>query len=118
MRHRKKRKILSRGTSELRLLVRNLAKSFFTYEKIRTTETKAKLIRPVIEKIITIGKKNDLHSRRKIIKIIDNNKLASKIIKDISPKYATRNGGYTKIIKLGKRIGDNASLVEIKLIQK
>jgi len=116
MRHRKKRKVLNRGTSELRLMLKNMAASFFIYEKIRTTETKAKLIKPILEKIITIGKKNDLASRRKILKLMSNNALASKIIKNISTKYINRPGGYTRIIKLGRRKGDNAKIVEIKLV--
>lgn len=116
MRHRRKKKILGRGKSHRKMLIKNLLKSFFIHEKIETTETKAKLIKPLVEKVITIGKKDNLQSRRKIIQKIGNNYIANKILKEISPRYKERSGGYTRIIKLGKRQGDNANVVQLTLV--
>lgn len=116
MRHRKKKKIISRGTSHRKMLIRNLAKSFFENKKVATTEAKAKLLKPFVEKLITIGKVNNLQSRRKIIQQISSNNLASKIINDIAPNYKERSGGYTRIIKLGPRQGDKAPVVHLVLI--
>jgi len=116
MRHRKKNKILDRYKSHRKALLINLAKSFFTYEQIRTTKAKAQFVKPYIEKIITLGKKNTLHSRREIIRKTGSNKIAKKILDTISPKYASRKGGYTRIIRLNKRKGDGADMVQIELV--
>ena len=116
MRHRKKKKVISRGTSHRKMLIKNLAKSFFKNKKVVTTETKAKLLKPFVEKLITAGKVNNLQSRRRIIQQIGSNNLASKIINDIAPYYKERYGGYTRIIRLGPRQGDKASVVYLVLI--
>jgi len=116
MKHRKRRKILGRGRSHRIMLTKNLIKSFFIYEKIKTTETKAKLIKPLVEKLITIGRKNDLTSRRKIIKKIGSNNIANKILNDIAPRYKNRTGGYTRIIKVGTRQGDGAKTVYLTFV--
>jgi len=116
MRHQKNKKILGRNKSQRRALVKNLMLSFFTHEKIKTTEAKAKLVKPEIEKIISLSKKNNLHSRRLIISRIGSQTIANKIINEITPQYKDRRGGYTRIIKLAKRQGDNARIVYLKLI--
>jgi len=116
MRHRKKKKILSRDKSHRTMLIKNLAKSFFVHEKIKTTEAKAKLVKPVVEKLITIGKQNNLLARRKIIQKINSNQIANKILKDIAPRYHDRSGGYTRIIKIGPRLGDGANTVYLTLV--
>jgi len=116
MKHRKKKKILGRDKAHRKMLIKNLVKSFFIYEKIKTTEAKAKTIKPIVEKIITVGKKNNLSARRKIIKKIGSNKIANKILKEIAPKYKNRTGGYTRILKIGVRQGDGARVVYLTLI--
>ncbi len=116
MRHRKKQTTLGRGANHRRALMRNLARSFFLSGKITTTEAKAKAIKPTIEKLITIGKKDTLQNRRKIIQVTGSNNIANKIIKEVSPRYKERNGGYTRIIKIGNRAGDNAKQVYLQLI--
>ncbi len=116
MRHRSTKKILGRGKAHRRSLTRNFVRSFFTYEKVRTTETKAKVMKSEIEKLITIGKTDSLKARRDIIKKIGSNTLATKIIKDISPRYKDRKGGYTRIMKIGTRSGDSAPEVYLTLV--
>jgi large subunit ribosomal protein L17 len=116
MRHRKHKKILGRPSDQRQSLAMNLMKSFFIYEKIKTTEAKAKFIKPKIEKMITLAKKNNLHSRRLIIAKIGSNIIYNKIIKDIIPRYTNRHGGYTRIIKIGSRQGDNARIVFLTLV--
>lgn len=116
MRHRKKNKVLDRGTSHRKALVKNLCRAFFEHEKIKTTETKAKVVKASVERLITIGKNNSLTSRRLLIKELGSNDIASKILKEISPRYKDRKGGYTKIIKLGGRQGDGAPIVQLILV--
>ena len=95
--------------------MRNMAISFFLYKHLKTTEAKAKILRQVVEKIITLGKKGDLASYRRI-NVFLNNTPSLKKIKEISEMYKDRKGGYTQIIKLGHRCGDNADIVFIKLV--
>lgn len=116
MRHNKSKKTLGRPANHRRMLKKNLALSFFEHEKIETTTAKAKYIKPIIEKIITVGKKDNLTSRRYIIKKIGSNKIATKILKEISPKYKERKGGYTRIAKIGVRKGDGAETVYLTLV--
>jgi large subunit ribosomal protein L17 len=116
MRHRKDKKTLDRGSAHRNALVRNLAKSLLLHEKIRTTETKAKFVKPFAEKIITLGKTNTLATRRRIISILGSNAIAQKILQDISPRYKERAGGYTRIIKIGQRRGDGAPMVFLTLV--
>ncbi|XOU94870.1 MAG: 50S ribosomal protein L17 [Candidatus Kerfeldbacteria bacterium] len=116
MRHRSTKKRMGRKANHRKMLIRNLAKSFFTYEKIETTVAKAKFMKPYVEKIITTGKKDTLTSRRLILKKLGTNKLAEKILKDISPRYADKKGGYTRITKIGVRKGDGAETVYLTLV--
>ncbi|OGZ62769.1 MAG: 50S ribosomal protein L17 [Candidatus Staskawiczbacteria bacterium RIFCSPHIGHO2_01_FULL_36_16] len=97
-------------------LLRSLTNNFFIYEKIKTTEAKAKELRPIAEKHITRAKKNDIASRRILLKTL-NPKTLKKIIEEIAPKYKDRNGGYTRILKLGPRDSDGAKMVIIELIK-
>ena len=113
MRHKKRKKIISRGVSHRKALIQSLAKSLIIHGKISTTNTKAKIVRSYVERLITTGKNDNLSSRRKLIRKLNSNKLAHKVIKDISPRYKNRAGGYTKIIKIGRRKGDGAPLVYI-----
>ncbi len=116
MRHLKEKKITGRDRAHRKALIKNLCLSFFRYGKIKTTESKAKLIKPYIENIITIGKNDTLHNRRNIVSKIGDNALATKILKEISPKYKDRKGGYTRIIKLKTRHGDGSTEVYISLV--
>jgi len=116
MKHLKKGRTLGRKAGAKKALLKNLARSLFLHEKIETTEAKAKELRPFVEKIITKGKKDTLHSRRLIIAKIGDVLVTEKILKEISPKYKERNGGYTRIIKTGFRAGDSAKMAVIELV--
>ncbi|HEX9664375.1 MAG TPA: 50S ribosomal protein L17, partial [Patescibacteria group bacterium] len=111
MRHRKKKKILDRNKSARQSLLRNLAGSLVLYEKIKTTEAKARAVRSVVEKYITVGKKNDLHSRRQLLKFFYTENQVKKVLEVLGPRYKERPGGYTRIVKLGQRAGDGAKVV-------
>ena len=117
MRHRKKNKVLDRKRSARDALILSQAKSLFTHEKIVTTITKAKVLRSFVEKLITKGKKKNLATTRYLIKKLNSPKLAKKITDVISPRYKNRNGGYTRIIKLNRRLGDNALKAKIEFVE-
>ena len=110
--HRK----LGRPTSHRVAMLRNLTASLLTSGKIVTTETRAKELRKVAEKMITLGKRGDLHARRQALAYIYDKDVVSKLFEEIAPKYAERNGGYTRIMKLGPRRGDAAEMVIIELV--
>lgn len=112
----KKGKILDRKRDQRKVLLRNLALSLVKSEKIKTTLAKAKFLKPTIEKLITVGKKNDLSSRRKLLSFFQDEKIVKKIIDEISPRYKERKGGYTRIIKAGQRKGDGAEMAIIELV--
>ncbi|HPJ72426.1 MAG TPA: 50S ribosomal protein L17 [bacterium] len=116
MRHRKEGRKLGRTSSHRRALLRNLATDFFQRERIITTLPKAKELRPVVEKLITEGKRGTLHDRRKILAYIQTKDVAHKLFEEIAPRFADRNGGYTRIIKLGYRAGDKAEIALIELL--
>ncbi len=116
MKHLIKGRKLGRKIGPRRALMKNLAKALILHEKIETTEAKAKELRPFIEKIITCGKKGDLHARRTIIRKIGDELLAEKVLKEISVKYKDRKGGYTRIIKTAIRAGDAAKMAVIELV--
>ena len=99
-----------------RLILANLAQSLFEHGKITTTETKAKRLRPHAEKLITTAKKGTLHSRREVLKTIRDKDVVHKLFADIAPSFATRDGGYTRIIKTAPRKGDNAPMAIIELV--
>ncbi len=116
MRHRKKGRKLGRKRDPRKALLRSLATNFILYEKIKTTESKAKEVKPIIEKLITIGKVDSLHNRRKLLKYLYIENAVKKVIEDISPRYKDRNGGYTRIVKVGFRKGDGAKMVILELV--
>ena len=116
MRHRKNKKTLDRGSDHRSALVQNLVKSFLLHEKIKTTVTKAKVAKPMVEKIITLGKTNTLTTRRRLITLLGSNAIAQKVMTDISPRYKERAGGYTRIIRIGQRQGDGAPMVFLTLV--
>jgi large subunit ribosomal protein L17 len=93
-----------------------LAAQLFTHEKVRTTEAKAKALRPVAEHLITFAKRGDVHARRQVLKTVPDRDVVHKLFTEIGPRYAERNGGYTRILKLGQRKGDGASMAIIELL--
>ena len=107
---------LGGGPAHERLLLANLAAALFTHKSIKTTETKAKRLRPVAERLITFAKKGDLHNRRRALAIIGDKSVIHELFTEIAPLVAEREGGYTRITKLGFRKGDNASMVQIELV--
>ncbi len=117
MRHRVAGKKLGRATGHRRAMYRNLVTDLLRYEKITTTEAKAKEVRSLAEKIITLGKEGGLHSRRQALSFILDKKVADKVFAELSPKYAGRSGGYTRITKLGPRLGDGAPIVQLELVK-
>ena len=116
MRHRVAGKRLGRATGHRRAMYRNLVTDLLRYEKITTTEAKAKEVRGLAEKIITLGKEGGLHSRRQALSFILDKKVADKVFAELAPKYAERPGGYTRITKLGPRLGDGAAMVQLELV--
>lgn len=116
MRHRHKGKILGRKKEPRKTLLRNLATSLILYEKIKTTETKAKVLRPYTEKIITKGKKGTLAARRELLKDLFLESAVKKVMEDLAPKYKDRKGGYLRITKLVPRQGDGAKMAQIEFV--
>ncbi|MBW2511013.1 MAG: 50S ribosomal protein L17 [Deltaproteobacteria bacterium] len=118
MRHMKSGKRLGRNTSHRKAMMRNMVTSFFDHEKITTTDARAKELRKMAEKLITIALRGDLHSRRLAMQVVRDKKIVAKLFDTIAPRYTERPGGYTRIIKLGHRSGDNASLSVIELVEE
>ncbi|MET1043956.1 MAG: 50S ribosomal protein L17 [Microbacteriaceae bacterium] len=107
---------LGGGPAHERLMLANLAAALFTHKSIKTTETKAKRLRPVAERLITFAKRGDLHARRRVLGVISDKSVVHELFTEIAPLVAERDGGYTRITKLGFRKGDNASMVQIELV--
>ena len=107
---------LGGGPAHERLMLANLAAALFTHKSIKTTETKAKRLRPVAERLITFAKRGDLHARRRVLATIGDKSVVHELFTEIAPLVADREGGYTRITKLGFRKGDNASMVQIELV--
>ena len=118
MRHRKSGKRLGRNTSHRKAMMRNMVTSLFDHEKITTTDARAKELRKVAEKLITMAKRGDLHSRRMTLEVVRDKQVVAKLFETIAPRYEKRPGGYTRIIKLGHRAGDNAALSVIELVEE
>jgi large subunit ribosomal protein L17 len=116
MRHRKQKKTLGRSASARKALLRDLATALFTYEKIQTSLGRAKVVRPVVEKLITTAKKDTLAARRQLLSYFTTDQTVAKLLEVIGPRYKTRAGGYTRLTKLGKRQGDAAETVLIELV--
>jgi len=107
---------LGGGPAHERLMLANLAAALFTHKSIKTTETKAKRLRPLAERLITFAKRGDLHARRRVLATIHDKTVVHELFTQIAPLVAEREGGYTRITKLGFRKGDNASMVQIELV--
>ena len=118
MKHNITQKKLNRTTSHRKALLMNLSNALIKHEQIKTTLPKAKALRPFVEKIITLGKNGDLTSRRKAISILQDSKNIKKIFDIIAERYKKRSGGYTRIVKIGNRFGDNAPTAIIELVDR
>jgi large subunit ribosomal protein L17 len=116
MRHRIKGKKLSRDSAQRKALLRSLVTSFLEKERIRTTLAKAKATKPVAEKMITLAKKNSLHSRRLALRFIYKREVVKKLFDEIGPRFSERPGGYTRIVKIGPRAGDGAEMALLELV--
>ena len=116
MRHKKKGRKLGRKVGNRRALLMNLASQMITHKRIKTTDAKAKELRSFIEPLITLAKKNDIHSRRMVVRKLPNKNIVRTLFDDIAPKYADRPGGYTRIVKLGYRDNDRASVSIIEFV--
>jgi large subunit ribosomal protein L17 len=117
MRHKVAGRKLGRPSGHRRALYRNLVTDLLGYEKITTTEAKAKEVRGLAEKMITLGKDGNLHSRRQAQAFIIDKKVTEKVFAELAPRYAERPGGYTRITKLGPRLGDGAAMVQLELVK-
>jgi large subunit ribosomal protein L17 len=107
---------LGGGPAHERLLLANLAAALFTHKSIKTTETKAKRLRPLAERLVTFAKRGDLHARRRVLSVIGDKSVVHTLFTEIAPLVADREGGYTRITKVGNRKGDNAPMAVIELV--
>ena len=118
MRHAFANKKLNRTSEHRKALLKNMLNSLIKYEQIKTTLPKAKFLKPQADKIITLGKKNNLSSTKNLISQLQDKKSANKVTKTLSKRYEKRNGGYTRIIKAGFRYGDNAPMAIIEFVDR
>lgn len=118
MRHRKARYKLGMRTQHRQAMIRNMVTSLLEHESITTTDARAKLLRSVADKMITLGKRGDLHARRQALEVIRSKRIAQRLFEDIAPRYAERDGGYVRVVKKGLRKGDMASLSVVELTEK
>lgn len=116
MRHQRAGKKLGRDSAHRRALYSNLAGALIEHGRIETTEAKAKAVRPFAEKMITLGKRGDLHSRRQALAALRSNDVVHKLFAEVAPRFADRPGGYTRIVKLGPRQGDGAAMAYLELV--
>ena len=118
MKHNIGHRKLNRTSSHRKSLLMNLSNALIKHEQITTTLTKAKELRPFVEKIVTLGKKGNLESRRKVIAILQDEKMMKKIFDAFADRYKDRKGGYTRIVKIGNRYGDNAPTAVIEFVDR
>jgi large subunit ribosomal protein L17 len=116
MRHLKQGRKLGRTTAHRKALLRNLATALIEHERIITTEPKAKELRRVADKLVTLGKRGNLHARRQALQVVHSDAIVRKLFDEIAPRFAERQGGYTRILRLGYRPGDAAAMAVIELV--
>jgi large subunit ribosomal protein L17 len=117
MRHQRDRRKLSRSASHRKALFMNLSREVINHERIKTTEAKAKAVKPEVEKLITLAKRGDLHARRQALAALGQDKfVVYKLFEEVAPRYADRDGGYTRILKLGPRQSDATEMVYLELV--
>jgi large subunit ribosomal protein L17 len=118
MRHRAKGRQLSRTSEHRRALLNNMATSLFKHDGVTTTEAKAKELRPFAEKLITLARRGDLHARRLAGRKIKDREVLGRLFSELGPRFAARPGGYTRILKMGHRVGDGADVARIELLSE
>ena len=116
MRHQRAGKKLGRDSAHRRALYANLAGALIEHGRIKTTEAKAKAVKPIAEQMITLGRRGDLHARRQALSFLRSQDVVHLLFSDVGPRFADRPGGYTRIIKLGPRAGDAAQMVYLELV--
>src|SRR3712207_7066993 len=116
MRHHRSGKKLGRDASHRRALYANLASSLIEHGRIKTTEAKAKAVKPIAEKMITLGRRGDLAARRQALAYLRSNEVVHKLFAEVAPRFVERPGGYSRIVKLGPRAGDAAEMVYLELV--
>jgi large subunit ribosomal protein L17 len=117
MRHRRKRHKLSRDASHRKALLRNLSREVLEHERIKTSQAKAKAVKPEVERLITLAKRGDLHARRQALAELGQDKfVVHKLFEEVAPRYSERPGGYTRIVKLGPRRSDSTEMVFLELV--
>jgi large subunit ribosomal protein L17 len=109
---------LGAGPAHQRLMLGGLAAALFEHEHVRTTEAKAKALRPVAERLITFAKRGDVAARREVLKVVPDRDVVHRLFAEIAPRFADRPGGYTRILKLGPRKGDGAPMARIELVER
>ncbi len=116
MRHQRAGRKLGRDSAHRKALYANLAGALIEHGRIRTTEAKAKEVRPIVEKMITLGKRGDLAAHRQAVAFLRSKPVAHKLFAEVAPRFAERNGGYTRVVKLGPRAGDAAPMAYLELV--
>jgi large subunit ribosomal protein L17 len=117
VRHRRKRGKLSRDAAHRKALLSNLSKQLITHERIKTSQAKAKAVKPEVEQLITLAKRGDLHARRQALAALGQDKfIVHKLFEEVAPRYEERPGGYTRIVKLGPRRSDSTEMVYLELV--
>ena len=116
MRHHRSGKKLGRDSAHRKALYANLTASLIEHGRIRTTETKAKAVRPIAEKIITLGRDGSIHARRQVLAYIRSQEVTHKLFSEVAPRFKDRPGGYTRIVKLGPRQGDSAPMAYLEFV--
>jgi large subunit ribosomal protein L17 len=118
MRHKVSGRKFDRPGDQRRALLRGLVGDLMRHERLKTTEAKAKEVRPLAERMITLGKDGTLHARRQALAYINDKDVVKKLFDDIGPRFSERRGGYTRIIKLGPRLGDGAAMAQLELVER
>ena len=118
MRHRLKGRKLNRTSSHRKAMFANMAVALLKHEQIKTTLPKAKDLRPVVEKLITLGKRGGLHARRQVLAVLQDEKITNKLFSTFAERYASRPGGYTRVLRAGFRYGDAADMAVIELVDR
>src|SRR5438093_11769745 len=116
MRHHRAGRKLGRDSAHRKALYSNLAGSLIEHGRIRTTEAKAKSVKPIVEQMITLGRRGDIHARRQALAYLRSQEVVYKLFSDVAPRFADRPGGYTRIVKIGPRQGDAADMVYLELV--
>ena len=118
MRHGRKIAKLGRTASHRKAMLSNMMTSLFAHERITTTQTRAKELKRTAERVITFAKQGDLHARRRVLRIIEDKQVVAKLFDELGPRYKSRNGGYTRVVKLGPRRGDGAFMSIGELVDR